>query len=551
MNLTFLGAAQMVTGSCYLLETRGYKIIIDCGLFQGSKHIKEKNYNEFPFSPKDISLVLLTHAHTDHSGLIPKLYKNGYTGPVYTTNATIELCKIMLPDSGHIQEMEVERKNRKFTRAGLPLLTPIYTSEEAADCLNYFKGVEYREKFELLPGLQVCFQDAGHILGSAMIEVWVTEGEKTLKFVFSGDIGNAPEPYLEQPTCIADSDYLIMESTYGNRLHGNTSDRLNKFRDVINETFAKGGNLVIPSFAIERTQDLLYYLEILHDNKDIPPVDVYIDSPLAVEATKIFRHSFKYFNKETQDSIQRGEDPLNLPRLHFSLTAKDSMAINEIKGKAIIISASGMADAGRIKHHLKHNLWRSEATVLFVGYQAEGTLGRRLLNGDKQVTIHGEEISVKANIENIDGFSAHADQRGLLNWIQCSGTPAEGIILVHGEEEAQSDLAQKIKDQVGIEPLIPSLGETFHWNESGMTRSPKHWSADSNLKAETAEIKPMNDKNEVSSNTLNEALTDLMDKIHKLSEKERQRDNQSDALRNVLEIRELVDNKLRLTNKEK
>lgn len=532
MNLTFLGAAQMVTGSCYLLETRGHKILIDCGLFQGNKHIKEKNYNKFPFSPRDISLVLLTHAHTDHTGLVPKLFKNGYTGPVYTTHATIELCKIMLPDSGHIQEMEVERKNRKFSRAGLPLLSPIYTAEEAADCLKYFKGVEYRQKKELLPGLEVCFQDAGHILGSAMIEVWVTEGAHTLKFVFSGDIGNAPEPYLEQPTCIPESDYLIMESTYGNRLHGDTSDRLNKFKEVINETFAKGGNLVIPSFAIERTQDLLYYLEILHDNKDIPPIDVYIDSPLAVGATKIFQHSFKYFNKETQNLIEQGENPLNLPRLHFSLTAKDSMALNEIKGKAIIISASGMADAGRIKHHLKHNLWRPEATVLFVGYQAEGTLGRRLLNGEKKVTIHGEEIAVKAEIKNIDGFSAHADQRGLLNWIRCSGTPKKGIILVHGEEEAQSDLAAKIKGQVGLEPLIPSLGETFHWDESGMTRSSKPLFGEITLGAETDETLPKVNQNEASSKQLDEAISDLRNRIQKLS------------LQDVLELSQLADDKL-------
>ncbi|MDQ7092967.1 MBL fold metallo-hydrolase [Desulfosporosinus sp. PR] len=544
MNLTFLGAAQMVTGSCYLLETGGHKILIDCGLFQGNKHIKDKNYNEFPFSPQEISLVLLTHAHTDHSGLIPKLYKNGYKGPVYTTHATIELCQIMLPDSGHIQEMEVERKNRKLTRAGLPLLSPIYTSEEAAGCLKYFKGVEYRKKLELLPGLEVCFQDAGHILGSAMIEVWVTEGEQTLKFVFSGDIGNAPEPYLEQPACIPESDYIIMESTYGNRIHGDTSDRLNKFKEVINETFAKGGNLVIPSFAIERTQDLLYYLEILHDNKDIPSVDVYIDSPLAVEATKIFQHSLKYFNKETQNLIKQGENPLNLPRLHFSLTAKDSIALNEIKGKAIIISASGMADAGRIKHHLKHNLWRPEATVLFVGYQAEGTLGRRLLSGEKKVTIHGEEISVKAKIENIDGFSAHADQRGLLNWIRCSGTPAQGIILVHGEEEAQSTLAEKIKAQIDLEPLIPSLGETFQWNASGMTRSSKPLTSAPPLAVETTETVPTADQNKALNKTLDEALAGLMDKVHKLSEKERQRENSSDALQNVLEISRLVDHKL-------
>jgi metallo-beta-lactamase family protein len=533
----------MVTGSCYLLETGGHKILIDCGLFQGNKQIKERNYGDFPFSPKEIALVLLTHAHTDHTGLVPKLYKNGYQGPVYATHATIELCQIMLPDSGHIQEMEVERKNRKFTRAGLPLLSPIYTAEEATSCLKYFKGVDYKQKIELLPGLEVCFQDAGHILGSAMIEVWVTEGNQTMKLVFSGDIGNAPEPYLEQPSCIPESDYLIMESTYGNRLHGDTSDRLYKFKKIINETFDRGGNLIIPSFAIERTQDLLYYLEILHDNKEIPSVDVYIDSPLAVAATKIFRHSFKYFNKETQQLIQQGEDPLNLPRLHFSITSQDSMALNEIKEKAIIIAASGMADAGRIKHHLKHNLWRFDSTVLFVGYQAEGTLGRRLLNGEKKVKIHGEEIIVNAKIENIDGFSAHADQRSLLNWIHCGGLPAKGIILVHGEEEAQQDLAEKIRDLTGLNPLIPALGETFRWTSAGgMTRSvlPAENQAQRRISKAPEVV-----QNEVSSKQFNKAVSELMNKINRLTDKELQQGKLSEAYQNVLELTELMDRKFR------
>lgn len=530
----------MVTGSCYLLETGSHRIMVDCGLFQGRKNITAKNYGKFGFVPQDISAVLLTHAHTDHTGLVPKLYKSGYNGPVYTTPATIELCRIMLPDSGHLQEMEIERKNRKLKRAGLPLLEPIYTSEEALNCLKNFHGVEYDQKIELFPGIEVRFRDAGHILGSAMIEIWVHEENETCKLVFSGDIGNAPEPYLENPTCIQESDYVIMESTYGNRLHEDSRNRLNKFRDVINETFARGGNLVIPSFAIERTQDLLYYLELLHDKKEIPVIDVYIDSPMAVSATQVFRHSYKYFNKETQDLIRNGEDPLNLPRLHLSLTTEDSRAINNIEGKAIIISASGMADAGRIKHHLKHNLWRSEATVLFVGYQAEGTLGRRLLGGEKKVTIHGEEIAVKARIENIDGFSAHADQKGLLNWLSCGGIPAKGIILTHGEEEAQTVLAEKIKELTGFTALIPAAGETFEWIGNALSRTGKNTAKETVLPSELNS--PQKEQNIVS-DRLYEAAKALINEVESIPEKERQNRDFSAVLKKIQESSQLLGQK--------
>lgn len=528
MKLTFLGAAQMVTGSCYLLEACHRKILIDCGLFQGGKSIAEKNYGEFAFIPEDISAVLLTHAHTDHTGLVPKLYKSGYRGPVYTTYATIELCQIMLPDSGHIQEMEIERKNRKLKRAGRPLLNPIYTAEEAKSCIKYFHGVEYNQKIELFPGIEVRFRDAGHILGSAMIEIWVQEEKESNRLVFSGDIGNAPEPFLANPSCIQESDYVIMESTYGNRLHEDSSNRLNRFRDVINETFARGGNLVIPSFAIERTQDMLYYLEQLYDKKEIPLIDVYIDSPMAVAATQVFRHNLKYFNKETQDLIRHGENPLELPRLHFSLTADESRAINNINGRAIILSASGMADAGRIKHHLKHNLWRPEATVLFVGYQAEGTLGRRLLAGEKRVTIHGEEITVKARIENIDGFSAHADQRGLLNWLQCGGIPAKGIILTHGEEEAQTVLAAKIKELTGLTALIPAAGETFEWAGTTMQRIGKE------TIRESAWPLGVNDQ-------LLGTVDSLKNEVESIPEKERRNMDFSAVLKKIQEISQLLD----------
>lgn len=538
MKVQFVGAAKMVTGSCYLLETQGKKVLIDCGLYQGSRQVKERNYGAFPFSPKEISCCLLTHAHTDHTGLVPKLFKEGFRGPVLATKATVELCKIMLPDSGHIQEMEVERKNRKLARAGQPLLVPIYTAEEALDCTRYFKGVDYDEIVELFPGLQVRFRDAGHILGSAMLEVWVNEDGQERKLVFSGDIGNKDQPYVKNPSCLESADYIIMESTYGNRLHEDEADRQQQFKRIIKETMAAGGNLVIPAFAIERTQDLLYYLNLLYEGKEIEPVDVYIDSPLAIAATKIFRKNAQYFDGKTQELIKNGEDPLNLPHLHFSQTAEDSQALNEIKGGAILIAASGMADAGRIKHHLKHNLWRPECTVLFVGYQAEGTLGRRLVNGETNVVIHGEEIAVQAKIEKIDGFSAHADQKGLLEWVSCSGSKAKTIILVHGEEEAQKELAQRIKEMTGLEPMIPSLGETFQWSGEEIIRIA---AAEPPVVKEAEKKGQRNEKHDkLERMQVNRTLVELRAKINYLLTQDKHEQDLNDVLGELQELTGLV-----------
>lgn len=452
VKIKFCGAAGTVTGSCFLITTEETKFLVDCGMFQGSKALKELNYGPFIFEPQEIDFVLLTHAHVDHCGLLPKLYKHGFRGKTYCTKATKELCAVVLPDSGHIQEMEVERKNRKNARKGQPLIEPIYTVSDAEKSLNYIEGICYRQAFQITSNIRVCFQDAGHILGSAIIEVYITEEGKEHKLVFSGDIGNVNQPIIEDPTEIESADLVVMESTYGNRFHLETEDKLKVLASVVRKTHKKGGNLVIPSFAVERTQDLIYHLKKLKDTDQIPAMDIYIDSPMAVEATKVFINNPQNFDEEASCLIKGtgAKDFFQSPDIHYVLSAEESIALNKIKSGAIIISASGMADAGRIKHHLKHNLWRPESTVLFVGYQAQGTLGRRILEGEKKVRIHGEEIAVNADIAVIDGFSAHADQAGLLKWISGFKNKPEHVFLVHGEEGALNTLQRLMEAETGL-----------------------------------------------------------------------------------------------------
>lgn len=464
MKIKFCGAAGTVTGSCHLVDTGKAKFLVDCGMFQGSKELKERNYGEFLFNPAEIDFVLLTHVHIDHSGLIPKLYKKGFTGFVYTTKATKELSAVVLPDSGHIQEMEIERKNRKIARKGGSLLEPIYTSGDAKECLRHFKGYSYEEVINISDEINVKFLDAGHILGSAMIEVIIKNDDGEKKLLFTGDIGNINQPIVDDPTQVKKADVVVMESTYGNRYHLDSKNRLEVLTEVIKKTHKKGGNLVIPSFAVERTQDLIYHLKVLRDQGKIPAMDIYIDSPMAVEATKIFINNPEYFDEEATNKVRESgsaEELFSAPYIHYSLTPEESIAINNIKSGAIIISASGMADAGRIKHHLKHNLWRAESTVLFVGYQAAGTLGRRLLEGEKKVRIHGEEIAVKADIELIDGFSAHADQKGLVNWVNSFEDKPDMIYLVHGETEALDTLRRVITEEIKIKTKVAQYGAVY------------------------------------------------------------------------------------------
>ncbi len=456
MRLQFLGAAGIVTGSCFLLETANTRIMVECGMYQGRKEIRERNYQSFKVPPRSVDYVLLTHAHIDHSGLIPKLIKNGFKGIIYATAPTVELCEVLLPDSAYIQEMEVERKNRKNRRAGRNPIEPIYTINDAYKSLPYFQAVNYDEIIRLTPDIRMRFVDAGHILGSAMIEICVREGGAEKKLVFSGDIGNKDRPIVKDPSYIDDADYVIMESTYGARLHGQEEKEIELLHGLIWATYNKGGNLVIPAFAVERTQDLLYHLYLLMKEKRMPAMPVYIDSPLATAATEIFWKHHDFFDEEAAGLIQEGEDPHQIPGIRFTKTVEESMALNKAD-RTIIISASGMCEAGRIRHHLKYNLWRPESTVLFVGYQADGSLGRQILDGQKTVRIFGDEIAVKADIKFIESYSSHADQAGLAEWVNSFRKPPQEIFLVHGEPEASAALADLLRTQHGLQVTVPVL----------------------------------------------------------------------------------------------
>lgn len=423
MKITFLGAAKTVTGSCFFVETASTKFLVDCGMFQGYSKNNALNEEEFPFNVEELDYIFLTHAHIDHSGRIPRIYIKGFRGQIIATKATVELCAIMLPDSGHIQEYENEWTNRKRLRAGKPPVEPLYTYQDAVNCLELFRKVSYDEVIKINDEIRVRFRDAGHILGSAIIEMWINERGEEIKIVFSGDLGNKDIPILRDPSIIESADYLVIESTYGNRLHNERVDKAEYFLNLINSTIEKGGNVIIPSFAVGRTQELIYELnkkkEVYDEKlKMLFATPVYIDSPMAISATEVFRNNLDCYDEEAREYIENGDNPLDFPGLQFTRTAEESKALNERKESSIIIAASGMCEAGRIRHHLKHNLWRKDSTIIFVGYQAEGTLGRRLLDGAKKVRLFGEEISVEARIEMIEGFSGHADKEGLLKWIE-------------------------------------------------------------------------------------------------------------------------------------
>ena len=462
MKLKFLGAAKTVTGSCFLVETDDYRFAVDCGLFQGSKSLQQRNYQDFPVDPTSIDFLILTHAHIDHSGLIPKLCKKGFSGPIYCSLITEELCQVVLPDSGYIQESEIERKNRKLKRSGAKLLEPIYTAEDARRCLTQFQPLNMDEIININEQISVRLRNAGHILGAAIIEVWVEENGVKTKIVFSGDLGNINQPLVKDPAIIESTDYLVVESTYGNRLHDDSTKRSEQLLQVINETMAKGGNLIIPAFAVERTQDLIYDLIMLgYEKKLDPSMQIYIDSPLAIAATEIFVKNRASYRDTTRAFMTKGGDPWQYININLTRSMEESMLLNEKVNKSIIISASGMCEAGRIKHHLKHNLWRPESTILFVGYQAAGTLGRRILEGEKIVTIHGEKIAVKADVRRIVAYSAHADKEGLINWLMSFMVKPRGIFLVHGEEEAQVALAEAIQAKLETSIFIPDWLQEF------------------------------------------------------------------------------------------
>ena len=458
MKITFLGANHEVTGSCTLLEAAGRRFLIDCGMEQG-RDVYENQ--PIPVAPGEVDWVLATHAHIDHTGMLPLLVRNGFRGKIYATNPTVELCGIMLRDSAHIQEFEAEWKNRKAQRSGAELVEPMYTVQDAEAAMKLFVGVDYDKRIELAPGIEVRFVDVGHLLGSASIELWITEGDTTTKLVFSGDIGNLDQPIIKDPTYISEADYVFMESTYGDRLHGPRPDYVNELAKILQRTFDRGGNVVVPSFAVGRTQEMLYFLREIKEKglvKGHGNFPVYIDSPLATEATRIFRDTDPdCFDAQTRALLEKGIDPINVPGLRISVTSDDSRMINTDRTPKVILSASGMCEAGRIRHHLKHNLWRPECTILFVGFQAVGTLGRTLIEGVDSVKLFGEPIEVKAEICQLTGMSGHADKDGLLRWVNAFTEKPRRVFVIHGEDEVENRFVDTLTDQ-GFTACAPYNG---------------------------------------------------------------------------------------------
>jgi len=460
MKIRFLGAARTVTGSCYLVEAMGHRFAVDCGLHQGNRDIEQRNWNVEAYDPREIEFFLITHAHMDHSGLLPRLVQAGFRGRIYTTPPTEELLQVMLLDSAHIQEMEALWQNRKRLRHGEKRVSPLYTRQDAESTFSHFEPVSYDHPFEPFPGLQVTFRDAGHILGAAMLELELAEEGRPAKLVFSGDIGRPAQLMMRDPTVITRADFLFVESTYGNRDHKNEEESLDELAEAIHYSCAHGEKVIIPAFAVERTQEILYCLHLLAKGGRLPKgLPVYVDSPLAIRATEIFNRNTAYFDEESREMIKQGENPLAVPNLRLTETTEESMAINTREGPAIVISASGMADAGRIKHHLRHNLWREGASVVFVGFQAQGTTGRRIVDGAPRVRLFGEDVAVRAKVFTINGFSAHAGQSQILDWLSHFEPGGLEIFLIHGEYGAQQVLAEQIRGRFGIRVHIPEYLE--------------------------------------------------------------------------------------------
>ena len=459
VRVSCLGGAGTVTGSCYLIEsTLGKKILVDCGLFQGGKSMEERNWSEWGFDPKQIDTLFLTHAHIDHSGRIPKLVKDGFRGKIITSHPTAELANIMLLDAAHIQEMEAEWQSRRNRRKAREPVVPLYTTEEAEASLTHLHPVERDTIIESAPDFKARLRNAGHILGSSILELWMREEKSTIKIVFSGDLGKKHQLIVQDPHEIFDTDYLFLESTYGNRLHRSFEESREELLEAIRYAVSKGGKVLIPAFAVERTQEILYILAEFDRAGSLPRIPVILDSPLAIKATRIFRNNRKYYDEEAKAILQEGHDPFDFPTLRFTETTEKSMAINQIEGPAIIIAGNGMCTAGRIRHHLKHNLWRKGTSLVIVGFQAQGTTGRRLVDGAKQVKIFGEDVSVKARVFTIGGFSAHADQKDLLEWAAHFESKPR-VFLVHGEPVATETLAGKIKQLLGLKVYIPKWKE--------------------------------------------------------------------------------------------
>lgn len=463
MKITFCGASKTVTGSNYLIEAEDKKLLLDCGMFQGSAREEQMNFESFIYNPKDIDYLILSHAHIDHSGRIPKLVKEGFNGKIYTTHATYDLCEIMLMDSANIGMQDAEWENRKRVRKGLAPIEPLYNTNDVEESLKLFKPVYYNQEIKIDDTFTFRLQDAGHILGSAIVELFINEDGKTTKLVFSGDLGMPERPILMDPTFIEDADYLIIESTYGDRDHPTYTDSTKSLIKIIEDTSQKGGTVVIPSFAVGRTQDLIYQLNSYYDGEGLEEykkVPIYIDSPMAVSTTKVFEKNSNLFDEDAKNLILSGDNPFDFENIFYVRDVEESKRLNAVKYPKVIISASGMATAGRVRHHLKHNLWDPKNSVIIVGYQAEGSTGRKLVEGAKKVSLLGEEIKVEASVYSLQGFSAHADRSMLLNWIGHFKKFPKKIFLVHGEEKAITALKSEIENKWQANVHVPDLGDS-------------------------------------------------------------------------------------------
>jgi len=459
IRVTCLGAAESVTGSSFLVESpEGKKVLVDCGLFQGGAQMERRNWEDWGFDPKELKTLFLTHAHIDHSGKIPRLVKDGFKGKIITSPPTADLCKIMLLDSAHIQEMDAEWQTRKNRRQSKSEVLPLYTTEDAETSLKLFAPFERDKIIPVETGIKARLRNAGHILGSSILELWVEENNESVKIVFSGDLGKKDQLIVRDPHEVFDADYLFIESTYGNRLHRTFDDSKQELLEAIRYSVSEGEKIIIPAFAVERTQEILYILGEFQRDGSLPDIPIYLDSPLAIKATEVFRKNKKYYDEEASAIVDQGYDPFDMPNLQFTENTRDSMAINDRSGSAIIIAGSGMCTAGRIKHHLKHNLWRAGASIVMVGFQAKGTTGRKIVDGSKQVKIFRENVSVRAKVFTIGGFSAHADQNDLLEWISHFESKPR-VFVVHGEPTASRALAAKIQEVFELVSHVPQWKE--------------------------------------------------------------------------------------------
>jgi metallo-beta-lactamase family protein len=467
MQIQCFGAAGEVTGSCHLVQVGASRVLLDCGLIQGGPKDKIRNRKPFPFDPRSIDAVVLSHAHIDHSGRIPLLMKAGFRGPVYSQNACRDLCEIMLKDSGFLHEKESEWENRKRERKGLPPVEPLYTLQDAEAVMTCFKGLPYQRRLEILPGVELRLSDAGHILGSAIVELWLQEGQQRRKVVFSGDLGHPGAPILRDPAVVGEADLVLMESTYGDRMHRSREETRLEVQEIIAAARRAQGNILIPAFAIGRTQELLYLFGKYHQAWDLQHWRIFLDSPMAIEATEVYLRHSNLYDTEALELFRRNRRLPLLPNLTFSRSTDQSIGLNRIRSGAIIVAASGMCEGGRIKHHLKHNVWRKDCHVIIVGYQARGTLGRRLVDGARYIRLWGEAVQVKATVHTIGGFSAHADQAALVEWYR-HFEKRPPLLLVHGEAGAAAVLAQRLRTELHapVRPARPGesidLGQPFH-----------------------------------------------------------------------------------------